>query len=122
MVDPKDNLLIPDKNYFFIREVAEIVGVKAHTLRYWEDQFKQLRPARRESNQRKYTKKDIYLINEIKDMLHNQGFTTEGVRIALAKKHRETRQGQLPLQTNTPAMELLQETRKVLEEILDALK
>ena len=76
---------IPDKLYFKIGEVAEIVGVKPHVLRYWESEFSRFRPAKSTKNQRLYRRQDIELVLKVKDLLYHQGFTIAGAK----KKLRE---------------------------------
>lgn len=79
---------LPDKLYFRIGEVAELVGVEPHVLRYWESEFK-MRPHRSSSGQRLYRKKDIARFLKIKRLLHAEGFTIAGARKALAPKEGE---------------------------------
>lgn len=76
---------IPDKLFFRIGEAAEIVGVEAHVLRYWESEFK-LRPQRSPSGQRMYRRKDLAKLLRIKRLLHEEGFTIAGARKALTQK------------------------------------
>jgi DNA-binding transcriptional MerR regulator len=76
---------IPDKLYFKIGEVAELAGVKPHVLRYWESEFGSFRPVKSKTNQRLYKRKDIELVLQLKELLHNQGYTISGAR----KKLRE---------------------------------
>jgi len=71
---------IPDKLYFKIGEVADIVGVKPHVLRYWESEFSRFRPAKSTKNQRLYRRQDIELVLRVKDLLYNQGFTIAGAK------------------------------------------
>ena len=71
---------IPDKFYFKIGEVSKIVGLPSHVLRFWETEFKRIKPRRTESGQRSYTKKDIEIILEIKHLLHEKKFTIDGAR------------------------------------------
>ena len=71
---------IPDKNYFTISEVSRITGIKPYVLRYWESEFKLLVPARRDSGQRKYQRKDIELVLRIKELLYNNKFTIAGAK------------------------------------------
>jgi DNA-binding transcriptional MerR regulator len=73
-------VLIPDKIYFKIGEVAELVGVKAHVLRYWESEFKSLKPVKSHSNQRLYRREDVEQALLIKSLLYQQGFTLAGAR------------------------------------------
>ncbi|MCF6179028.1 MAG: MerR family transcriptional regulator [Geopsychrobacter sp.] len=71
---------IPEKIYFKIGEVAEIVGVKTHVLRYWESEFNSLRPVKSRTNQRLYRREDIEKALLIKSLLYQQGFTVTGAR------------------------------------------
>lgn len=71
---------IPDKLYFRIGEVAAIVGVKTHVLRYWEDEFPMLRPAKSRSQQRLYQRKEIEFLLTVKELLYERGYTIAGVR------------------------------------------
>ncbi|MCB9759151.1 MAG: MerR family transcriptional regulator [Alphaproteobacteria bacterium] len=75
---------IPDKLYFRIGEVAELVGVEPHVLRYWEGEFR-MRPHRSNSGQRLYRKKDISRFLKIRRLLHTEGFTIAGARKALSR-------------------------------------
>ena len=78
---------IPEgKRYFRIGEVSRIIGVKPYVLRYWESEFPQIRPARADSRQRTYQRKDLDIIIEIKRLLHEEKLTLEGARKRL-KKH-----------------------------------
>ena len=77
---------IPDKLYFKIGEVAKFTGIKTHVLRYWESEFKTIRPNKSRSNQRLYRKQDVELILHLKDLLYNQGFTIAGARKKLREK------------------------------------
>ena len=79
-------VVIPDKLYFKIGEVCEITGVKQHALRYWESEFKSLRPQRASSKQRLYKRKDVENILKIKKLLQDEGFTIAGAKKALAKE------------------------------------
>ena len=77
---------IPDKLYYKIGEVAKFTGIKTHVLRYWETEFKAIRPNKSRSNQRLYRKQDVDLILHLKDLLYNQGFTIAGARKKLREK------------------------------------
>jgi DNA-binding transcriptional MerR regulator len=77
---------IPDKLYFKIGEVSKISGLPSHVLRFWESEFKKIRPRRTASGQRSYTRKDIETILEIKHLLHEKKFTLEGARKYLNAK------------------------------------
>jgi DNA-binding transcriptional MerR regulator len=71
---------IPVKRYFTIGEVGELCGVKPHVLRYWEQEFTQLRPMKRRGNRRYYQHHEVLMIRRIRDLLYDQGFTISGAR------------------------------------------
>lgn len=75
---------IPAKRYFTIGEVGELCGVKPYVLRYWEQEFTQLRPVKRRGNRRYYQHHEVLLIRRIRDLLYEQGFTISGARNRLA--------------------------------------
>ena len=104
---------IPGKRYFTIGEVSELCGVKSHVLRYWEQEFSQLKPVRRE-NRRYYRHQDVVLIRQIRSLLYDQRFTIDGAR------------GQLKSVVNKQEpveyKKLLRETIVGLEDIRDSLK
>src|SRR4051794_39032701 len=78
---PKEALPpIPAKRYFTIGEVSELCGVKPHVLRYWEQEFTQLKPVKRRGNRRYYQHHEVLLIRRIRDLLYEQGFTINGAR------------------------------------------
>lgn len=78
---PKEALPpIPAKRYFTIGEVSELCGVKPHVLRYWEQEFTQLKPVKRRGNRRYYQHHEVLLIRRIRDLLYDQGFTISGAR------------------------------------------
>jgi len=76
---------IPPKRYFTIGEVSELCGVKPHVLRYWEQEFAQLRPVKRRGNRRYYQRHEVLLIRRIRELLYEQGFTISGARNRLAE-------------------------------------
>ncbi len=71
---------IPAKRYFTIGEVSELCGVKPHVLRYWEQEFAQLKPVKRRGNRRYYQHHEVLLIRRIRELLYEQGFTISGAR------------------------------------------
>ncbi len=71
---------LPDKIYFKIGEVGELLGLKAHVLRYWESEFDVLRPTKSKSGQRLYRRRDVEILSLIKDLLHRQRFTIQGAK------------------------------------------
>jgi len=93
---------LPDKIYFKIGEVSEIVGVEPYVLRYWETEFELLKPSKAPSRHRLYKKKDVELLLEIKRLLYSEGFTIEGARKRLKEtKKEEKTQLKLPLADQT---------------------
>ena len=84
---------IPAKRYFTIGEVAELCGVKPHVLRYWEQEFTQLRPMKRRGNRRYYQHHEVLMIRRIRDLLYDQGFTISGARNRLQELAHPARDG-----------------------------
>ncbi len=80
---------IPAKRYFTIGEVSELCGVKPHVLRYWEQEFTQLRPVKRRGNRRYYQHHEVLLIRRIRELLYEQGFTINGARGRLGQSAAE---------------------------------
>ena len=114
---------IPDKNFFSIREASKITGVKPYVLRYWESEFKLLRPARRESGHRKYTRKDLEVIGEIKELLYEKRFSIAGAkRHLLEERKNKKEQLRLDLEKDSAAISTLRETKKTIKEILKILE
>ena len=83
---------IPAKRYFTIGEVGELCGVKPHVLRYWEQEFTQLRPVKRRGNRRYYQHHEVLMIRRIRDLLYDQGFTISGARNRLQELVHSDRQ------------------------------
>ncbi len=81
---------IPAKRYFTIGEVSELCGVKPHVLRYWEQEFAQLKPVKRRGNRRYYQHHEVLLIRRIRELLYEQGFTISGARNKLDSLSSET--------------------------------
>lgn len=102
---------IPDKLYFKIGEVARLTGVKPHVLRYWESEFQNIRPVKSQGKQRLYRREDIEFILQLKDMLHQQGYTIAGARKILAQKCRSL---QPPVDQPLDAMRMLRDIREDL--------
>ena len=83
MLEPEDNSdlpPIPGKRYFTIGEVSELCAVKPHVLRYWEQEFPQLKPVKRRGNRRYYQRQDVLIIRQIRSLLYTEGFTIGGAR------------------------------------------
>lgn len=79
-------LPIPSKRYFTIGEVSELCGVKPHVLRYWEQEFSQLKPVKRRGNRRYYQRHDVLMVRKIRNLLYDQGFTIGGARLQLGSE------------------------------------
>ncbi len=113
---------IPAKRYFTIGEVSELCGVKPHVLRYWEQEFTQLKPVKRRGNRRYYQHHEVLLIRRIRELLYEQGFTISGARNRL--DHRATVVAELDeerLLDTTPAIDG-DKLRAGLLDILDLLR
>ena len=82
---------IPAKRYFTIGEVSELCGVKPHVLRYWEQEFTQLKPVKRRGNRRYYQHHEVLLVRRIRELLYEQGFTINGARNRLDENERSPR-------------------------------
>lgn len=104
---------IPGKRYFTIGEVAKLCDLKAHVLRYWEKEFSQISPVKR-NNRRYYQRQDVILIRQIKSLLHDQGYTLSGAKQYLSGEDNEDDQ--------TQYKQLLRQTISELEGILSTLK
>jgi DNA-binding transcriptional MerR regulator len=116
------NTIIPDKEYFNIGEVSNLTLVPKYTLRYWENEFKLLRPIRNNSGQRKYSKYDIDIVFKIKKLLYNEKYTINGVKkyLILAKRKKFT---ELQLSNdNMPNSEFLKNIKNELVYLLNLLK
>lgn len=105
---------IPAKRYFTIGEVSELCAVKPHVLRYWEQEFPQLKPVKRRGNRRYYQHHDVIMIRQIRSLLYDQGFTIGGARQYLEghEAHDDSHQAQ----------QIIRQVRMELEEILHILK
>ncbi len=114
---------IPPKRYFTIGEVSELCGVKPHVLRYWEQEFSQLKPVKRRGNRRYYQHHEVMLIRRIRELLYEQGFTIIGARNRLLSDGPET--GSIahedPLASTADGVDLASLKRE-LGEIIELLK
>lgn len=115
---------IPDKLYFRIGEVAELVGVEPHVLRYWESEFPALSPKKSGTGHRLFRRKDVELLLRIKDLLYGKKYTIEGARQRLHEEGREPGKTRPPktAQRDLFAVDPLPEIRRELEDILELLK
>ena len=113
---------IPAKRYFTIGEVSDLCGVKPHVLRYWEQEFTQLKPLKRRGNRRYYQHHEVLLIRRIRELLYEHGFTINGARNRL-----EEPAGSVPIGSGTRTMTVPQpispgNIRKELKSILKLLE
>ncbi len=112
---------IPAKRYFTIGEVSELCGVKAHVLRYWEQEFTQLKPVKRGGNRRYYQHHEVLLIRRIRQLLYEDGFTISGARSRLDQlmtKHDEPKMMPVLIKPASNASELRREISEVLAVLL----
>ena len=105
---------IPGKRYFTIGEVSELCQVKPHVLRYWEQEFPQLKPVKRRGNRRYYQRQDVLMIRQIRSLLYDQGFTIGGARQRLSGDQAKDDQNQ--------SAQIVRQLRGELEELLQILK
>ncbi|MDH5360395.1 MAG: MerR family transcriptional regulator [Gammaproteobacteria bacterium] len=117
MLEPSNNNelpAIPGKRYFTIGEVSELCAVKPHVLRYWEQEFPQLKPVKRRGNRRYYQRQDVLLIRQIRELLYEQGFTIGGARQQL--------ENDVEPESDESRKQLIHEVRVELEQLLELLK
>lgn len=117
MLEPSHNdelPVIPGKRYFTIGEVSELCAVKPHVLRYWEQEFPQLKPVKRRGNRRYYQRQDVLTIRQIRSLLYDQGFTIGGARQQMNGESGKSEHVQLD--------SLVKQMIRELEEVLTLLK
>ncbi|MGD8595310.1 MAG: MerR family transcriptional regulator [Gammaproteobacteria bacterium] len=105
---------IPGKRYFTIGEVSDLCGVKPHVLRYWEQEFPQLKPVKRRGNRRYYQRHDVMMIRQIRSLLYEHGFTIGGARLKL--------DGGEAKEDVNHSRQIIRQLASELEEVLDILK
>ncbi len=105
---------IPAKRYFTIGEVSNLCDVKPHVLRYWENEFPNLKPVKRRGNRRYYQRHDVIMIRQIRSLLYEHGYTISGARSKL--------EGNTEDKDASKSYQVIQQTRLELEEILQLLK
>ena len=105
---------IPGKRYFTIGEVSDLCAVKPHVLRYWEQEFTQLKPLKRRGNRRYYQRQDVILIRQIRALLYEQGFTIGGARQRLTSEDAK--------EDSSQSQQIIKQLRMELDEILDILR
>jgi DNA-binding transcriptional MerR regulator len=106
--------VIPGKRYFTIGEVSDLCAVKPHVLRYWEQEFPQLKPVKRRGNRRYYQRQDVILIRQIRSLLYEHGFTIGGARQRLS--------GDEAKADTAMSQQIVRQLRVELEEVLDILR
>jgi len=119
MLEPSNNAelpAIPAKRYFTIGEVSELCAVKPHVLRYWEQEFQQIKPVKRRGNRRYYQRQDVIIIRQIRSLLYDDGFTIGGARQWLSTSSTATKED--PSQNK----QLIRQMRIELEDILQILR
>ena len=117
MLEPSNNSelpTIPGKRYFTIGEVSNLCAVKPHVLRYWEQEFSQLKPLKRRGNRRYYQRQDVVLIRQIRGLLYEQGFTIGGARQRLISEDAKDDSNQ--------SQQIIKQMRVELDEVLDILR
>jgi len=117
MLEPSHNdelPVIPGKRYFTIGEVSELCAVKPHVLRYWEQEFPQLKPVKRRGNRRYYQRQDVLTIRQIRTLLYDQGFTIGGARMQMSNDS--------PSNDSNQFTQLVRQMIPELELLLDLLK
>lgn len=126
MLEPSHNAELPEipaKRYFTIGEVSELCEVKPHVLRYWEQEFSQLKPVKRRGNRRYYQRQDVLLIRQIRSLLYEQGFTIGGARQRMAGGGAEVEELQSVSAAAPAAKPRIKSTaiRELIEEVEEAL-
>ncbi|NCF73199.1 MAG: MerR family transcriptional regulator [Gammaproteobacteria bacterium] len=105
---------IPGKRYFTIGEVSDLCAVKPHVLRYWEQEFPQLKPVKRRGNRRYYQRQDVLIIRQIRSLLYDEGFTIGGARQRLT--------GEDAKSDVTQSQQIIKQIRMELEQVLKILR
>lgn len=115
----KDLPAIPDKRYFTISEMSHLCAVKAYVLRYWEQEFPQLKPVKRRGNRRYYQQQDVLLVRQIKKLLYENGFTIEGARSQLSNTPEPVSQS---IKVNAMVKKVIAELETVLQNLQAEMK
>ena len=109
---------IPAKRYFTIGEVSELCCVKPHVLRYWQQEFTQLKPVKRRGNRRYYQHHEVLLIRRIRDLLYEQGFTISGARNRLGDTHEVPHDQEAAVRLSGPELQALRGDLAAIKEML----
>jgi len=112
---------IPAKRYFTIGEVSELCGVKPHVLRYWEQEFTQLKPVKRRGNRRYYQHHEVLLIRRIRELLYEEGFTISGARHRLDLGLGEPSRNEAPVSSAAPSGLDTADLRRAIGDIITIL-
>lgn len=104
---------IPEKIYFTIGEVSKLCCLEPHVLRYWEQEFSQLKPSRRRGNRRYYQRKEVLLVRQIRSLLYEQGFTIEGARAQISSSGNDTQNVQ-----TSRAKSILKDITSTIEQVM----
>jgi DNA-binding transcriptional MerR regulator len=121
--EPEEAAVDREKTYYSISEVAELLDVRPHVLRYWETQFPMLRPRKGRSGSRMYREREVELAKRIQTLLYEKGFTIRGARHRLKLEQRkDTEEGQLGLGIENPYSDALTAIRDELTAILQVLR
>ena len=118
MLEPSNNdelPVIPGKRYFTIGEVSDLCAVKPHVLRYWEQEFPNLKPVKRRGNRRYYQREDVILIRQIRSLLYDQGYTIGGARQRMSGEDNSS-------ENDGDYKQMLREMISELEDVLQVLK
>jgi DNA-binding transcriptional MerR regulator len=110
---------IPAKRYFTIGEVGDLCGVKPHVLRYWEQEFTQLRPMKRRGNRRYYQHHEVLMIRRIRDLLYDQGFTISGARNKMQEVLQAERDKKTTLDVQLDGVEVIDIEDSELSDFID---
>jgi DNA-binding transcriptional MerR regulator len=115
-----DTTALPDKIYFKIGEVSEIVGVEPYVLRYWESEFSALKPSKSRSQQRMYKKRDVELLLKIKKLLYDEMYTIAGAKKKLTRSGEKNPSPQMSLELSNPPKntDVIEEVEKELKDLL----
>ncbi|MDD5248472.1 MAG: MerR family transcriptional regulator [Rhodocyclaceae bacterium] len=115
-ISPKDELPpIPAKRYFTIGEVSDLCGVKPHVLRYWEQEFTQLRPVKRRGNRRYYQHHEVLLVRRIRELLYQEGFTISGARNRLDESPAKVEVREMPTASTLTPLSLRAELASIID-------
>jgi DNA-binding transcriptional MerR regulator len=113
--------VIPDKLYFRIGDVAELCGVETYVLRFWETEFPQLKPNKSGTGQRLYRKREVEFALRLKQLLHEQGYTIAGARLALKSEQKAPPQSEMPFARGRAERAKLDRVRQEARELLALL-